>query len=509
MRKCNRSIAPNSTSLKVVRTGRTCKQKSIYQLGGLSPGLDFNVYQHSIDSIERAVKERILFVKDGERGFVSPPRPRTAEFFHREMGPVNEWFTRKHRYASPLSKEQFLQNYDGRRRCIYEKAFDSLNLQPLKRKDSYLSTFVKVEKTNFTAKPDAVPRAINPRTPRYHVSLGVYIKRIEHSIYKTIDLLFNSRTIMKGLNAQNRGKVISEHWASFRRPVAIGLDASRFDQHISRSALLWEHSIYKMYFPNNKILKKLLEWQVQNKGFAYCEDGKLKYNLSGGRMSGDMNTALGNCLIMSSLVYCYAKSKNIKIKLVNDGDDCVVFLEQSDLQNFNLGLDVWFKNMGFTMTVENPVYQIEHIEFCQSNPIFTPKGYIMVRNVHKAMTKDTISIKPLNSIGILRKWTAAVGEGGLSLTGQIPVWQSFYKRVYDISEGSKPLTGDPTQETGMKILAKGMKRAYGYVHPQTRASFYYATGILPDLQVSLEKEIERSKFLNRSTLNIYPGMIIV
>jgi hypothetical protein len=53
----------------------------------------------------------------------------------------------------------------------------------------------------------------------------------------------------------------------------------------------------------SKELAELLKWQLQNKGFARTIDGLIKYSVEGCRMSGDMNTALGNCTIMCALVY--------------------------------------------------------------------------------------------------------------------------------------------------------------------------------------------------------------
>jgi hypothetical protein len=41
----------------------------------------------------------------------------------------------------------------------------------------------------------------------------------------------------------------------------------------------------------------------------------------------------------------------------------------------------------------------------------------------------------------------------------------------------KPLVNDPTQETGLALLGRGMKREYGPIHYLTRVSFWRAFGI--------------------------------
>jgi len=344
---------------------------------------------------------------------------------------------------------------------------------------------VKAEKINFSVKKDPVPRIISPRSPRYNVELGCYLKKIEHPLYVAIGHLFGSTTVAKGLNVEEVAHLLQEKWVSYTAPVAVGLDASRFDQHISRTALAWEHSIYKAIYRHDKKLAKLLSWQLSNKCRGYTPDGKLKYTTDGTRMTGDMNTAMGNCLIMCALVYAYADSKGIRISLVNNGDDCVVIMNKSNLNFFNTGLETWFEEMGFTMKVEPPATVFEQIEFCQMHPVFDGSKYLMVRNPAIAIAKDSISIKPLTTEKLFRKWLGAVGEGGVSLTGGIPVMQSFYCCLERASKGLR-LKDDPTMESGWWYLSKGMKRKVAEVNTSARISFYLAFGIAPDLQQIIE-----------------------
>jgi hypothetical protein len=374
---------------------------------------------------------------------------------------------------------------------VYEEAVESLRTRPVERRDSFLKSFTKAEKILFfslialiIAKVDPAPRLIQPRDPRYNVEVGRYLKPYEGMVYRAIGRVWGDVTVAKGLNAQQRGKLIHSKWLSFCDPVAVGLDASRFDQHVSVWALLWEHSIYRM-MNDDPEFRKLLRWQLRNKGFGSARDGKVRYSVDGCRMSGDMNTALGNCLLMSSMVYAYLKHLNIPGKLINDGDDCVVFMERRYLSRFVEGLDVWFREMGFNMKVEDPVYRMEHIEFCQCRPIWTEDGYLMVRNARQSLAKDSVSLKPLDSQKVFEKWCYEVGECGLSLTGGIPVVSHFYRCLMRASNGrhSGRLGFDPVFETGMRMMAKGMDRQQkDAIHPKTRFSFYLAFGIQPDLQ---------------------------
>lgn len=397
--------------------------------------------------------------------------------------------------TTPISREEFAMLYRGRRQAVYLAAALSLRSKAVTRLDSHLKAFVKAEKilwavaahTIVKAKVDPAPRLIQPRDPRYNVEVGRYLKPHEGKVYKAIGKVWGDVTVAKGLNASQRGKLVEKKWNSFRNPVAVGLDASRFDQHVSPAGLRSEHSVYLM-MNNDEEFRELLSWQIRNKGVAYVKDGKCKYRTNGCRMSGDMNTALGNCLLMSAMVYSYCRSKHIKAKLINDGDDCVVFMEKCNLSTFQDGLDTWFIEMGFSMKVEDPVYRLEEVEFCQCHPVWTDEGYIMVRNIRQSLAKDSVSIKPLDNELIFRKWCGEVGDCGLSLTGGVPVVAEFYKVLQRASGGvrSVRLGYDPVFETGMRMMARGMERKDTEVLAKTRVSFYYAFGVQPDTQVEWE-----------------------
>jgi len=455
---------------------------------------DYGVYNNSLPAIERAIKERVFFVDYGE-GFVRPHAAVDSNYHS------NFSFSSKIRelaqYTTPMSEIQFSLTFVGRRRVNYLLAAKSLELRGVNRKDAHIKAFIKAEKYNFTKKPNPAPRIIQPRDVRYIVAIGRYIKPIEKKIFKAINNVYGATTVFKGLNAEQRGGVMRQHWCEYKSPVAVGLDAKRFDQHVSKSALEWEHSIYKMFYPGDKHFAKLLSWQVNNIGTARCNGGRVDYNVEGCRMSGDSNTALGNCLIMCALVYQYTQTLGIKISLANDGDDCVVIMEQAQLPNFQQGLRAFFVDHGFEMTVEDPVYIFEEIEFCQCHPVFDGNKYIMVRDPRVAVSKDTVAIKPLDNNKVLRRWCAAVGEGGLSLTAGLPIWQEYYSFYQRVGQGFKPLT-DPSMETGMQRMSKGMHRTPSAISPQARYSFWLAFKITPACQVAIEDEYRLMSFASNS-----------
>jgi len=125
-------------------------------------------------------------------------------------------------------------------------------------------------------------------------------------------------------------------------------------------------------------------------------------------MSGDMNTALGNCMLMCCLIMSYLNLKNIDYDFINNGDDAVLFMEKKHERLLD-DLPEWFLNMGFTMVVEPPAYELEAVEFCQMRPIHLGgDDYTMVRNYPSSIAKDLVCLEPT----AFRAWMHSVGQGG-------------------------------------------------------------------------------------------------
>lgn len=352
---CSKSKVKRSQIEEVNKTGcekfRVCKAR---QVGGRKPrryfridggsGPDWDIPNNDIESVSHAVLERVFFVKDtGNGGFKRSPKPWDHHSVRNNENPMKDSeeklrlrfreFAAKMNHAantfgkaSPITNQEFLDYYGGAKRKCYEAAVKSFNDRPLDERDCKVKCFTKDE----YRKPGGAPRVIQPRSPRFNVMLGRYIKHLEHEIFSAIDEIFDPtkahRTVAKGMNMTQRGNTIASMWDSFNDPVAVGLDASRFDQHINQILLKYEHSIYKMWSTGKGEglvdLRKLLKAQLVNKGVYRGPDGSIKYTVKGCRMSGDMNTSSGNVIIMCTLMYAYFKSKNLlhSVKLLNDGE---------------------------------------------------------------------------------------------------------------------------------------------------------------------------------------------
>lgn len=460
------------------------KVRKLWQLWGFAKEQLWAVHNNNLQNLLRGLVERVFMVPTPS-GLQLPPRPSPGDFRAIMEGArqaLRPWLPR----AAPVDYDTFVGYYRGRRATIYRKAADSLLSRSLDRADATVKTFVKAEKVNLTAKPDPAPRVIQPRDPRYNVEVGRYLRPLEKQVYRAIRKVWGGHTVLKGMNAQQQAKELREMWDTFSDPVAVGLDASRFDQHVSVDALKWEHLIYLMCFnaSDRKHLSWLLEMQLENRGVAYLPEAVVKYTVQGARMSGDMNTSLGNCLLMSMMVWTWCQKQEVRARLANNGDDCVVFMERHQLKQFGEGLAPFFRQLGFTMVIEEPVDVFERVVFCQTQPV-NAGGWVMVRDPRISIAKDAVSLLPLNQCW--KKWRNAVGLCGLSLTGGVPVQQEFYHSLSQCEgEQLKTQEDDLAIGYGMKMLAYGMDRKLVPVSPAARFSYWTAFGILPDEQVAME-----------------------
>lgn len=459
--------------------GNIVKERVVRVLAGVGTGVQFGVHCSCVKNLARGVVERVFYVNHNG-GLARPPQPKKGVFTR--LHAVKASLCRVLRRTPIVDRDDFPGLYVGRKQNRYQVAVESLKLRAVCLKDSFVNTFVKAEKVNLVKKVDPAPRVIQPRSPRYNVEVGRYLKLFEAELCMAFRRAFGYKVILKGLNADQVAVELRGSWDTFDDPVAFGLDASRFDQHVSVDALQFEHGVYNQVFQSSE-LRWLLKMQLSNRGFARCEDGAFQYKVEGCRMSGDINTGMGNCLIMSCIVLAYFEHVGVQARLANNGDDCVVICENRDLEKFaNIG--EWFLDFGFTLTREPTVRVFEKIEFCQFQPVLCSTGWRMVRNPWTAMSKDATSLLSWDTPTDVAAWAHAIGSCGLSLTTGVPVWQAWYSQLLRIGRSRESAT-ESVYDSGMGYAARGVKPAV--ITSESRVSFYRAYGILPDEQEALEE----------------------
>lgn len=445
---------------------------------------DVQTHNNSLANLIRGVGERVLF---RNKDLLKPTQPKDM-IFETQLASYRRSLLRDIGFQSPVTRDVFPSYYKGRRQQLYQRAVDSLSFLAVSSRDAKLKTFVKAEKHNLSIKPDPVPRVIQPRDPRYNVEVGRFLRPLEHKLYKAIDNLYGSPTIMSSYNAYTQASILHDKWQSFAHPVCIGMDASRFDQHVSTQALRFEHSIYDSIF-KSRSLRRLLRWQLKNSGVARASDGWFKYEVSGSRMSGDMNTSMGNKLLMCLMSHRYLTSLNIPYAYANNGDDCLIFTDTKYLKSFD-GLNSYFKDFGFDIITEAPVYEFERVEFCQTKPVLVNGIWRMVRNPHTCLSKDVTCVNLGHDIESYRILLNAIGDCGSATAADVPVLGSFYRMLKRFGVVGKPLHWDDFNYYHRSSLN-------ATCHHETpddygRYSFWLMSGISPDAQVSIESYFDES-----------------
>lgn len=280
-------------------------------------------------------------------------------------------------------------------------------------KDSFITEMQKLEFYDVEKLADKEDRGIQYRTPTYNAALARHLHNVEPAIYRQLFNQDATPIVAKGYSPLERGLIIDAMASRFVEPMFVLADHSRFDAHVNAELLEEEHRTYlrlRGYAPE---LQTLLSWQKKSKGVSH---GGVKYHVTAKRMSGDLNTALGNTLLNWAMLASFIRINKLDADLFLDGDDSVMILEKQDFP------DLAAHCLKFGMVTEVVVVDdIHHAEFCQSRLIYTRIGPVMVRNPWKTldvMTKTPRFIREQKSAnGVL----AATAIGELMQAPGVPV----------------------------------------------------------------------------------------
>lgn len=321
----------------------------------------------------------------------------------------------------PMSEERFVSRYSGKRRTRYANALASLRNNPLDlRKDSHVQAFVKAEKFSPWAKTNPAPRMIQGRNARYNIRLGCFLVPIEQALY-TLTSPRGHRLIGKGLNLSQRAGLLERKMREFARPAVVSFDCARFDQHVSLEQLEAEHLVYNTAIPDPE-LRQLLRAQLRNRGHT---QGGWGYKTKGKRMSGDMNTALGNCLVMITMVLAAMRHLGIKnYEILDDGDDCLVIVEE-DVERELDQLVPLFLTFGHELKIENRAHCMEDVNWCQTKPCYIDGRWQFVADWRKVMSGAAAGCKYWHEPTSRRDMAFSVGQCLMALYRGVPVLQAY------------------------------------------------------------------------------------
>lgn len=393
-------------------------------------------------------------------------------------------------------------HYFGAKRTKYMQTVDDLKMYPTVPKDAHIKAFIKAEKTNYDAKENPDPRMIQARSMRYNCAVAQYLKPIEESIYRRLKSPYtNLRYVGKGLNQHERASLLVKKLEHFKRPVVVSLDASRFDQHVHVEQLRIEHMVYTMCNRDPEFAR-LLRMQLNN--VCYTSNG-IKYQTVGKRMSGDMNTACGNCLLMVIMVVTVMKQLGIHaFDLLDDGDDCLLIMEAQQLRRFEQRCHPMFLEFGHEIKVENVAYHINDVEWCQCKPIeYLPGKWKFSRKFDKVISTTMTGVKHWSqSLKHRKAYVNTLGHCELILSLGVPVLQEFAIAMMRNAhtdelvaiEENDSVTYRTYRELRHFRLDKITKIEPKPITVEARISFERAFGVPIDLQYTYERMLKEWEF---------------
>jgi len=359
-----------------------------------------------------------------------------------EVGPVDEVgrtrcravarrVARKLDYGeiTPMALDDVPKAYGGAKRLRYERAVEELKVCGLSSNDFRLEAFVKAEKLDIAAEAKA-PRMIQFRSFKFNAAFMSHYLPCEHRLLSLRSLKCQkiqqpSRVIAKGLNGPQRYALLEHKWSQFKNPNAIGIDCSRFDAHVREEMQRLEGLVYRRWNKSQEF-RSLLDKQLTMKGRTRSG---VKYSLFGGRASGDVNTGGGNSLQMLLMLVASLEDRGYPFEFVVDGDDAVVIIDASNVEDAERSLRDFFVLCGHVLTFEFSTSEFLGIKFGQSHPILTTGGGVMVRDHARALGRTFISHKHLGEPVGGRKFLRAVVMCEAHLARGVPVLQEYFQKM--------------------------------------------------------------------------------
>lgn len=485
--------------------------RTMYILSGLRQR-NVTVHNTTLAEAIKTVKERFLFVST-DQGWVRPHEPDeglifdTFKEFRRKLvakiGHVEGWDT-----------TEFVSSYTGKKRTMYARwAERFIQGEFSEERHSIVKGFIKIEKKDMPVKhygmqttyqKDSAARGISPRHPLFNIAIGRYIKKMEKKIYKSLQSIFRETTpvVSKGYNNVEQAQHLLQKHNKYTDPVWLLFDAERFDEHVSKPMLKWLTSIYNECI-NDIEFAKWVKRFTNNRIVFQCDNGRIKFKLKRNRMSGEMDTGLGNTIVSLAILYSFLKKHNLltKVSPYDNGDDLIVGMDRSTLHYFD-GYKQHAYELGFRMKVDGPYNTFEEIVFCQTQPVWDGKQYRMVRQFPLAIDKDCCTVLPITTPKAMDHWFYDIYQCGQVLTDGIPVYSAFYSMFKRWNFVKKGFNLDISVNFGEMERQRGLVYTGAEITPEARYSFWLAFGVTPDEQRALEHTydtMQRPLFCNELT----------
>jgi len=204
---------------------------------------------------------------------------------------------------------------------------------------------------------------IQARHISFNIEYGCFIKPLEIHLSKTSK---HSLHFGKG-NYDQIAARIDKLRRKYRYYTE--LDHDSFDAHITQQMLSLTHKFYLSCYHHNPHLRMLSKRTLVN--FCKTRQGDT-YTVSGTRMSGDVDTSLGNSLINYAILKELLFRLGLKGEIVVCGDDSIIFTNQPVPIEEALAI-LRTMNMNSKMPKESTL-NIHTVDFCKTKFVIRNDG---------------------------------------------------------------------------------------------------------------------------------------
>jgi len=385
------------------------------------------------------------------------------------------------------SRQQVVNQYSGRYRRRYAKAMTELKTLSLNHKDFMNKGFVKADKEN-TKDISKASRLIQYMKETGALEMGRFTHAVELDIYSLQDK-YGTKIFGKGGNLHEIAEDMVRKKSNFLDPVYLLLDASKFDAHVSdlmlKSVAKWYPRLLQLP-KQRKYVAWLWQHTITNYGFTA---GGIRFKTHGTRMSGHMDTGLGNSLIMFAMITSYLKVVGItKYSMSVNGDDSVVMIERSDVVRAR-DISI-FKRFGFNMKFEM-TDDFSQMDYCQTRPVKTKYGWILARAPDRILGRVGWSVTKFSKAK-RKDYLFSLGKGEQAINYGLPIGYALGKALVRAAPHGKMM--DITRKryisyTRQRYWASGEDAV---IDDETRMSYYEAWGIAPEEQIAIERGLKIS-----------------
>jgi len=392
-------------------------------------------------------------------------------------------------FLIPWKRSKVVNSYKGPWRAKYFQAQQDFHRVGLLEKHARVTLFCKDD--HEMGVPEKAPRAIQFRNPIFALAQARFTKPIEAWFYSLKD--HYDTYIIGKKDPFTIARELLLKSSHFVDPVYLMLDASKFDAHVDVLWLEYCFHCYLSLFPRRYHRQMAWLWKKTYVNRGSSRKG-IKFKTFGTRMSGDMDTGLGNSLIMYSMLKQYLFETGVtKHSIMVNGDDSLVVIERIDLPRAReIGL---FAKYGFKMKFE-VAFSIHRAEFCQARLIDTHYGPTMSRKPERIMGRTSWTTRNYGRYKAAA-YVNTLGQCERAASFGVPIASALATEMIRAANTSRMVSMKPWLAEHYASMRRWWKVGPPVVSLEARISFSDAWDISVEEQMDIESSIVVNPVMTR------------